>query len=343
MSTAAEEALPTVSARRHPSLDRVCTWLEAIVHGREADALLQNPDALEGATGIALLPLWQWGEPLIDVGRKDRGYDGTTLLMPIRNDWPEGSLRLMHGESITAGYRIVGLGHTGAGQARIVQRGSSGTPSVPETTPSLSSPLFVGSSTNAQLLTALKRLKEAGENAKWTLIMDFVEPEVRKLARQAHAAVSYEIAGSPERVRPVLDDQGIEQVIDTMMLGDEDRQGRPRPGAVHRMVELCLNPDAFRKVEPLRFMDKHLRREAEAAIRRRLGDPHIGPKIRKVARAHPRADVEQVVELYRKTYPKDCLSAERAYDALSAGPDVMAGVTGLVMLNESTGTVEDAA
>lgn len=346
MSTAAEATDGALSTKRHPTLVRVCAWLEAIIHGREADRLLNDPTALSGATGIALLPAWQWAEPLIEVGRKDRAYDGSSLLLPVRNTWTDGPVALLSGESLTASYRFAGLGHTGAGQARIIQHQTGGFKvSAGESMPSLGTPLFVGTGTQRQIRSALEAVRTAGNDAQWEMMVTFVEPWVRMLSQRAHSAVSYEIAGAADDFRPVLDEQGIESVVNTLMLGDEDRRGNWRPGAVHRMIDLCLKPDCFLRVEPLRYMDKHLRREAEAVIRRQLGDPHIGPKVRKVARAHPRANVHEIVELYRQAYPNDCLSEDRACDALSAGPDVMAGVTGLAMISESgeTSVYEEVA
>lgn len=339
MSTVAETSSPAADLVRHPSLDRLCAWFQAILHGRDADLILSDPDSIKDGTGIAVLPVWRWAHPLIEIGRKGIGYDGSVFLMPIRNDWDGGSIALVNGESRVVAYRSVGLGHQTAGQAKLIQREGAAGKSKPEDLPSLSSPVFVGAASRARTINSLKALSEAGKAARWELVT-FIEPEVRTVTLRAHGAVSNEMGLSSGVVVPVLDGQGLESVINAMLLGEENDKGEWKPGSVFRLIDLCLTPDCFRKVEPLRYMVKHLRRDAETAIRKKIGDPHIGPKVREVARQNPRAGVEEIVELYRQVYPRDRLSERRAQDALSVGPDAMAGACGLAIDEEYRGQMD---
>lgn len=321
---------------RHPTLDRYCTWFEAIIHGREAEELLKDPEAIPEGSGVALLPAWQWAVPLIDVGRKGVGYDGRDLLLPVRNEWAGGSVQIISGESRQATCRSVGLGHRSAGQTQIVQRAGRQPVAHVAQMPSMAEPVFVGSGSRFRIISALKAVAEAANKARWELLT-FIEPEVRTLVARAHSAVSHEMALHSGNVVPMLDEQGLESVVNTMLFGYQNKKDEWKPGSVFRLIDLCLAPECFQRVEPLRYISMHLRRDAESAIRRKIGDPHIGPKVREMARRNPAADLDEIVDLYRQVYPRDKLSTGRAQEALSAGPDAMAGACGLTVIEPDWG------
>lgn len=331
MSTSVEIPLPGADIVRHPTLDRYCAWFEAIIHGREAEELLKDPESIPEGSGVALLPAWQWAVPLIDVGRKGVGYDGRELLLPVRNEWTGGSVQVISGESRQVSCRSLGLGHRSAGQTQIVQRAGFLPVTHVEGMPSMAEPVFVGRGSRFRVISALKAVAEAAKTARWELLT-FIEPEVRTLVARAHSAVSHEMGLHSGNIVPMLDEQGLESVVNTMLLGYQNKKDEWKPGSVFRLIDLCLAPDCFQKVEPLRYMTTHLRRDAESAIRRKIGDPHIGPKVREVARRNPAADIDEIVDLYRQVYPRDKLSTGRAQEALSAGPDAMAGACGLTVV-----------
>ena len=333
----AEQYEPGPAARRHPTLDTMCGRLEAIMRGRAAEALLADPDAVPERAGVVILPAWSWEYALINVGRKDRAFTragegrpagGDRLLMPVRNTWSVPLVTLVAGETVPVTYRTVGMGHQMAGQSRLVPRAGEAPVAEPSEVPSLAEPVFVGAGSRTRTLHTLRKLAEAGTAARWELIRE-IEPTVVQQLHVAHSAISHEIGLSAGVVQPMMDDQGLEQVLNLMMFGEVNDKGEEKPGSVFRLIELCLADDCFVKVDPLKYMGKHLRRDAETEIRRKLGDPHIGPKVRAVAMRHPRADISVIVEEYRKQYPKDRLSVPRAEAALSVRPDAMAGFTQL--------------
>lgn len=334
---------------RHPGLDVLCSRLEAVLHGRAAEDLLRDVRALPERAGLAILPAWSWQRPLIDVGRKSRafataetraGKSAGQLLMPVRNDWAAPMVRVVSGASVPVTYRTLGMGHQMAGQSKLVSR--AGSPAVARVTdlPSLAEPVFVGESTRTRVIHELRRLVEAGATARWELVRS-IEPKLVQQLHVAHSAVSHEIGQTSGNVVPMLDAQGLEQVQNLMMFGEMDEEtGKDKPGSVFRLIELCLAPDCFVKVDPFKYMIKHLRRDAETEIRRKIGDPHIGPKVRAVALKHPRAEVAVIVEEYRKIYPKDRLSVTRAEAALSVRPDAMASSTRLLPETHMMAAVE---
>ncbi|MCU6481285.1 hypothetical protein [Arthrobacter sp. A2-55] len=315
--------------RRHGPLVQRCADLEAILIGRDAAAILDHGDLPEAA-GIVVLPAWSWLRPKINVGRKNREHGtGTGLLMPIRTDWAGPVVRVVSDSSTQLPYRSRGLGHSLAGQATIIQRPGLPVTARPAETPGMYDPILVGSASPLRVRAALQALVEAGREARWHLLQE-IEPFVRHTVLKAHSYVSYEIGQFTGDIQPMLDEISLDQVIDRMMYGQSVAEGEdPDNGTLHRLLELCMDPERFLRVDPNKYMRKHLEREAESEIRRRIGDPHIGPKIREIARQNPESEMAAIIDAYRKVYPRDRLADKRAELALNVTPDAMARVTPL--------------
>ena len=335
------------SNRKHPSLEVLCARLERILHGQAAQSILDAGDLPERA-GIVTLPVWSWEHPLIDVGRKDKAHGtGERMLMPVRNNWDTPVVVLVGEESVPVSYSTRGMGHAMAGQSKLVRRLGEAPVASVTALPSLAEPVFVGAGITSRNAAYLNALVKAGQAAHWDVLTD-LEPKLRSTVFQAHSFVCYEIGLSTGIVEPMLDELGLEQIVDAMMYGElrDDEAGerdKAKPSAMFRLIELCLEPDCFLKVDPLKYMTKHMRRDAETQIRRRLGDPHIGPKIREIARRHPRAEIADIVEAYREVYPKDRLSLPRARAALSVSPSASARSTLLVPEGFNAGAVYEGS
>lgn len=322
----AEEYIP--SPERHPGLSSVCGWLEKIIHGRAAEAILETPESIPETSGIAVLPVWAWHTPLIAVGRKGRAFGtGDQLLMPIRTAWDRDTVVVVDASasSVEMTYRSKGMGHVFAGQTKLVSRPGCSLVAAPEELPSLADPVFVGAGSRRRTIKALEGIVEAGRTARWSLLMD-IEPRLRKQIDKTHAWVCHEISLTTGNDQALLDTVGREEMLNSMLLGNPSDKRRC---SVDRLIDLCLGADTFLKVDPLKYMATHLKRDAEQELRNRIGDPHIGPKVRKVARQHPRASIDQIIEEYRKIYPKDRLARDRTEAALSVSPDAMARTTQL--------------
>ncbi|MCC3292855.1 hypothetical protein [Arthrobacter sp. zg-Y1110] len=312
---------------RHPNLDILCDRLQAVMHGRAAEELLAHRESIPDRAGVAALPAWTWLRPLINVGRKDKAFGtGESLLMPIRNDWDTPMVVLVTESGLPVTYRSRGMGHTMAGQSRVVCRAGGSPVAMVKDVPSLSAMVFVGTAPRAQVIRSLEAIASAGKEALWEVLQS-LEPKLRKELYKAHAYVSHEIAETSGAFQPMLDEISIDEIQDFMMFGDDKK-----PGSVFRLIELCLAPECFLRVDPLKYMSKHLRRDAETQIRRKIGDPHIGPKIREIARNLPdgNRDLARIVSEYRKVYPKDRLSINRAEAAMTVSPDAMARATVLM-------------
>lgn len=329
MSLTLESAAPAPAAHdtRHPTLAVLCGRYERIMHGLAAEELLAAGN-LPDRAGVVTLPAWSWEHPLIDVGRKAKAHrTGERMLMPVRNSFDTAVVVLVTDAAVPVSHRTAGMGHTFAGQSRLVPRpGEAPAVNVTEL-PTMATPVFVGAGTRSRTAAVLAALVADGKAARWE-ILTWLEPRLRSFAHQAHASVSYEIGLTTGVVEPMLDELTVEQIVDDMMYGsnsaEEDGRETGKPSAMFRLIELCLKPETFLRVDPLKYMTKHMRRDVEAQIRRRLGDPHIGPKIREIARQYPRAEIADIVEAYRAVYPKDRLSLPRAEAALSVTPSAAA-------------------
>ncbi|XKH58611.1 hypothetical protein LG293_16295 (plasmid) [Citricoccus nitrophenolicus] len=316
---------------RHANLERVCGLLEAILHGRAAERLLESGIG-PGMHRMLVFPAWDWRKPAMEIGRKavDRAT-GQTLLMPVRLDWGgnDNLVRLVKhdGVSDAANWHAQSMGWSDTGSVNVSDfqswsRTSKNGSTLINGPESLSESVRSAVTTRADTEAALRSLSIAGSDAMWQLVLG-LEQFVGSTVRKAHAAVSHDISRLTGKVQPVLHETGVEQVVNKMMFGaPEDGQTESAP--VMRMVELCLRPNCFAKVDPLRYLHINLRRDAEEEIRKSIGDPRIGSKIRRLAVTMKGASLGQLVEEYRREYPADKLSLRRAQAALSVNSDPMA-------------------
>lgn len=324
---------------RHRNLERICNLLQAIMHGRAAQRLLDR--GIEDVDGrLVILDSWDWRMPAMEIGRK--GVDretGRSLLMPVRLDWG-GNDALVQVVPVGSGraafrWRAKSMGWSDSGNVEV------STSSVHRM--SVTGATLSGGAGSRAIRRELETLSTAGSDALWQFILG-LEQFVASTVWKAHSAVSHEISGLTGKVQNVLHETGVEQVVNKMMFGtstdvidggdgDGDLKSADGSASVMRMVELCLRPDCFTRVDPMKYMHRHLRRDAEDEVRKLIGDPRIGAKIRRIAAGMRGASLEQIVEQYRVEYPGDRLSLKRAEAALSVRSDPMAGT---VLLDQDT-------
>jgi hypothetical protein len=301
----------TEDGDRHPWNDTMCSRLERVLLGRAATEVLAGGKP-KTSHSLATLPAWMWAEPRVEMGRKSRSAHGGSLLLPIRVIWSsELAVLLKPGDQRVVGWTLIGSGYSESGETTLVSDRSLAEPGsraqategdelVP---PSLSFHVL----NRPQLNRRLAELEADGKAAMWELI-SAMESHLRWVLERAHTAVSAEINGG--RISPVLDEGDKESIITSLLLGDD------KDGAVIRMLERCLLPTTFARVDPQKYVMSTLRPAAETAIRRSVGDPHIGRKVREFARQHSPQDLEELVKGYREAFPSDHLSSRRAATAM---------------------------
>ncbi|GAB3176053.1 hypothetical protein GCM10027059_50320 [Myceligenerans halotolerans] len=266
--------------------------------------------------------MWRWLPPRIDVGRKARRRDDSEALLPVRLSWEPGPVMVIEDE-VEAHWSLAGMGWTDDGSVRFPAASGSPPGGVVEhvaVTPRL---------TRRGLAAQLGELTADGTAAYWQLLLD-LEPFVHREVVRAAASVRYELARPVGRV---LDEEGTQRVVDRMLLGEADYPGRVGP-----LLERCLQPGAFRKVDPLRFVAKDLHRSAQEEVRKAINDPRAGRRIRLLAQTMPGATAEQIASAYRRRHPYAPVSADLVASALWTGPDPMANQVPLTTAtgNEAT-------
>ena len=309
-----------MSTVRHAWIDELCARLEQVLIGRLAEELLAGE--LPERAAVVVAPVWRWLVPRIDMGRKTHRTDGAAMLMPVRMTWQPSPLMLVTAP-VQVAWSMVGLGNSGAGTLELIP--CEGAPTRTGDEFPTDGELGVPTMDARQVRARLNRLAEDGRRARWEALMS-LEGYVTRAVRGAVVAVSHDVAGDLQDDRPtwVLDETGSQGVADRMLLGTGGR-----PGPVSNLLDRCLKPAAFVRVDPLKYVVTDLHRSADDEVRRTIDDPRIGRKIRAVRRTMPSAPLTEVIAAYRDRHPGDHLSTVRATRALSAGVDVMASVQSL--------------
>lgn len=299
---------------RHGWLAEMCEHFSAMLAGRHAKAWLEGgfgPLPRWGA--IATMPVWHWVDPGNAVGRKARSADGGRLLLPIRLKWTPGPLIVLGtGEQTTLDWMAIGVGHSGAGKTNVTVGPASQTKVSPPSGTNPPSQVHLSSMPASRLRSELELIVDRGQEATWHAIAR-LEPYVETACRTAAGALAKEIGGD-DAVTPLIDEVTFESIRDKMLFGDGDRDS-----SVDRLLELCLRPTSFRKVDPMLYIRTRLRQEASQHVQQVIGDPRIGPKVRRVFRQHG-GDLPEFLERYNELYPADHLAVNRASNALTAGP-----------------------
>lgn len=301
-------------SRRHPWMMRTCAHIERILLGRAAAELLEEAARTPPSHDVSLvvLPVWGWSLSKVDVGRKDRDphNPGQRLLTHVRLEWTGGPLALLEGEQIMVEMAGIGLGHSVLSRVLLDPAASPGTLEDGSLEPSSTwGPETVGWSAVRRRLHDLVR---DGDMAYWDFL-GHLESKLDNLLNHANAATGAHL-GYPGAA---LDEVSLDLVRTQMVLGEDDKLSR-----VRRLVERCLRPDAFARVDVERYVVVSMRRDAGEEIRGAIGDTHIGAKIRRVAAdlkaAGTLTSIDALIEEYRARYPGDRLSVKRATTALLA-------------------------
>ena len=95
--------------------------------------------------------------------------------------------------------------------------------------------------------------------------------------------------------------EDVRAAADELVLGADGRRSR-----ADSLLERCLQPRTFERVDPLRYISTSLRCSARQMVNRRLGDPDLGAHIRRLADqlelpAH-RGLTEEEIRLVKKSY-----------------------------------------
>lgn len=161
----------------------------------------------------------------------------------------------------------------------------------------------------------VSRLRSAAGDARWALFRE-LDFWAAKAVASAHAVRSAEVASNRgvEDV-PLLDPPALEAVADELMVGEH--------GFFKRMLDLIVRPACFDRVDPLRWIRTMLRRDADQAVGRAIGDVLPGPRIRRLAAEHRGGEplnLDRIIALYNRGVSRsNRVGAARAARALLVG------------------------
>ncbi|KAB1661613.1 hypothetical protein F8O07_06830 [Pseudoclavibacter sp. CFCC 13796] len=271
-----------------------CLWSQAAAH--------LDLDACPANGVIALLPQFALHPPMMNVGRKAL----TRHLLHLRLQWDEPIVQVVpSGTVVTAQWCTTSLGHALSGTKVFLADDIAGEQ-------------YFG---QRQLHRKVSRLQRAGVRARAELLHLF-EPFVREQLERANFSLSSEIADFHNRSTPtrsqshsenLLDDTTVEQMVTEMLYGTSERRSD-----VERLIDKALAPESLDGCDLDRIFRYGVWSRARSTVQRAIGDPHIGPKIRKLVGKADNLTYAQVIERYRQLYPREHLSWERTVKALSA-------------------------
>lgn len=320
MSTA--RAWVATGGQRHEAIANVAAALDTIIVGQAAAFAMKDP-RVDAALGVARLPQFFFGESAIPLGRKDQPDHGFgRLLMPLRLDWQPGPVVLVGASGQRLSWSLHGLGHRGAGDLRLYSIPPDERPPVGAVDFSaqgggtlrdgLPGPAGYVRQSPLTVRRTLLSLQQQGEVARWELVTS-LEDHIAGAVARACAGLAREFGTSS-----VLDPVGQAEVTNTILYGHGQQDS-----AVFRLVKRMCAPRTFDRVDPSRYMRTELNRTAWEAVRRKLGDPKLGARVRAVFLEHQPSSMQALLEKYAELYPEDMLGPARALAALSAGADVM--------------------
>jgi hypothetical protein len=343
----------------------IMSWRIARVRtGLSAKLLLDElaPELDELATlgaGVAVLPTWVWCEPKIDMGRKGGSLvpvrvDFTSIRaqQPRSRDKPGRLSRagarahgpvvvVAPGEQVRFSWTAEGAGLSLAGTTTVhgCAQPMSGTSaegykglSNPRRSPT-EVPQVVNASSGSVVGDVLRSLVHDGELAEWEL-----RGELAKMAKkyiwQARSLVNAKIDRGEMAIPwhrgkdgDWLDSVGVDTLCDQIIYGN-DSLPPGEPSSVGKLLLRCMAPHTFARTDPVHYVAMSLRCITGQAVGRHLGDPVVGPQVRKVAdqlglprhRAPSPEELQMLLSVYKEHHPKDHLGKSRALSALRFRP-----------------------
>lgn len=314
---------------RHGWLNNLCGLLERIGHGRDATELSGQIAAGTAAnytrSAVFKLPMWMWVHPQGNAGRKGRSLDGGQLLLPIRVTWSTPTVvAVPTGTTLETAWTAVGYGRSARGTTTLTARTQAShagthTSTGIDTSADVPDAMTAPPLSHRRTITDLAKITADGKAAWWATAL-LLEPYLHKSLYRANAQIAHELDNHPgtNGRYMVLSDTTIESIADHMLLGD-----RSTPGSVERMLDACLRNN-FARVDPMRYIKTWLRRDAEEAIRRDIGDPKPGAKVRRLAESIGTVDHDTLLAAYQQRYPNDEVGIGRITRSLNVSLDPMA-------------------
>lgn len=188
--------------------------------------------------------------------------------------------------------------------------------------------------TDAQRDDLHGRLTMDAAITEWHLL-EKLEPLVADAVHRKNLRVGQEVlAGdTPDPDAPwsaVIDSVSEDQIVSKLLFGVE---GSKKPSAIRRLVRRIADStkDQLANVDIATHLVTNIDRDAEAAIRSHIKDPHIGRVIRRFVRTTypdgvpPDMGLQDLADQYNAHNPGHSVGPERLMSALTAGRQLTVG------------------
>lgn len=299
--------------QRHSYSADLCDRLELVARGEAAGPLIDAGVPDEGAA-VVTLPLFAWATPSRDVGRKGRNRrGGDDLLLPFRIEWNcPPVFTLAPGESVEVSWAVEGasdIPRSGTVVIEAVLPGDRDADPISQPLVNFPTRARYHVQTRQIVRRALNDTANGGRHAMWD-ILQTIEKNLEWGFQRALSSVKSEM-GTDARL---VDDVTAETLKSEILYG---REGEGEPLALS-LVRRCLDGEFFSRVDPLLYVRRWTYSTSESAIRRHLGDPHVGRRIRALARELGTDDEAAVLDEFVRRYPELHVGPQRVSDALSA-------------------------
>ena len=139
-----------------------------------------------------------------------------------------------------------------------------------------------------------------GETARWEAMIG-LEPKRSAPRSASPRRIAAEMGPGPDGTCRLVDHLDYQPSPTGCCSATSIRQHLP---PLARLIDRCCHAVDLRPVDPEPLRDSALRVYATEAIRRAVGDPHVGPKVRAAAAALGTTDVDDVIAYYRPADPR---------------------------------------
>jgi hypothetical protein len=302
---------------RHSYSANLCDQLERIAWGEAAARI--DIRSITSRTAIVRLPLFAWDHASRDAGRKRNGRNGQ-LLLPVKINWVglDSPLVLVkQGQVAPLKWRITGGKNIGPhGVTNFSADASIAAFDTGTFITELPTMININLLSRINARRALSQFAADGRNARWELLHT-LEENLEWNFNRAMVSVSADITRDVDifatnSLTRVLDETSSEAIKTDIIYGHDGEAS-----LASNLIDRCLTVADFSRYDPELYVRRWMFSTAETAIRRHIGDPHVGRLVRQVARDIKSDDLDTVVTEFRRRYPSASLGRQRASDALA--------------------------
>jgi len=142
----------------------------------------------------------------------------------------------------------------------------------------------------------------------------------RRAVERAGVRVYREITGTTSSEQSVIDQIEEETIVDVLLYGDSSDDA----STLLRLIRRSAASDVLATKSAAAYISAAVWSGAETEVRRKIGDPHAGRVIRRIARQIASRDAGEVLKAYRIARPGQSIGLSRIEAALSAGSSATA-------------------